>query len=106
VSFWLEYDRGTEPRHRVLSKLDGYVRLHRATGLTHVVLIWFDTPGRETSLHQRLAAHPAVAADELAVAIGHGQHHPAGPVWLPAGHATRLRLAELPTPRPQHRRAA
>jgi hypothetical protein len=95
VAFWLEYDRGNEPRHRILSKLDGYLRLHRTTGRGYPVLIWLDSLGRETSLHRRLTTHPAITSGELTVATGHEQLHPAGPVWLPAGHIIRCRLADV-----------
>ena len=98
VSFWLEYDRATEANHRVMEKLDGYHALHRATGLTHPVLIRMQTARQETELHRRLPSHPAVTSGALTVATMSGDHttHPAGAVWLPAGHSTRLRLAHLP----------
>jgi hypothetical protein len=95
VTFWLEYDRATEPAHRVLAKLDGYQSLHQATGLDHTVLIRMQTLRQETELHRRLAAHPAITRGGLLVATTSGDHttHPAGPVWLPAGHTQRHRLA-------------
>jgi hypothetical protein len=96
VGFWLEYDTGTEKRHVVAAKLDGYAALHRATGLTHAVLFWLSTPGRETSLRHQLARHPAVTSGALHVATAAGGH-PAGPVWLPLGQAHRARLAQLPS---------
>ncbi|WP_407939992.1 replication-relaxation family protein [Micromonospora tarapacensis] len=102
VSFWLEWDQGTEQAHRVASKLDGYADLHRATGLNHLVLVWAPTPARETSLRSRLARHPAVASGTLTVATGAGgtTEHPAGPVWAPAtGTGDRVRLARLATHR-------
>ncbi|WP_431726935.1 replication-relaxation family protein [Verrucosispora sp. TAA-831] len=108
VSFWLEYDRATEPARRVLGKLDGYESLHRAAGLSHSVLIRMQTPRQETALHQRLRTHPAVTRGGLFVATTSGDHttHPAGPVWLPVGHTARLRLAHLPNPAPVAHRAA
>ncbi len=97
LPFWLGWDAGSEPHHRVLSKLDGYVRLHRATSLDHAVLIWLDSPGREASLHRSLATHPAITSEDLVVATGNGAGtNPAGPVWLPAGRTRRVRLADLP----------
>src|SRR6266496_5711713 len=99
VTFWLEYDRASEPARRVLEKLDGYLSLHRAAGLDHMVLIRMQTARQETALHQRLRTHPAVTSGGLRVATMSGDHttHPAGPVWLPVGHTTRLRLSHLPT---------
>jgi len=98
VSWWLEYDRATEPAHRVVAKMDGYAALHRAAELNHAVLIRMQTARQETELHRRLSTHPAVARGELLVATASGDHtmHPAGLVWLVAGHTTRLRLADLP----------
>lgn len=108
VSFWLEYDRASEPAHRVAEKLDGYQSLHRATGLGHAVLIRMQTARQETALHQRLRTYPAVTSGGLLVATMAGDHttHPAGPVWLPVGHTTRLRLSHLPTAPAVTRRAA
>jgi hypothetical protein len=99
VSFWLEYDRASEPAHRVTEKLDGYQSLHRAARLGHAVLIRMQTARQETELHRRLRTHPAVTRDGLLVATMSGDHstHPAGQVWLPAGQTARLRLADLPT---------
>jgi hypothetical protein len=103
ASWWLEWDTGTEKRHTVTAKLDGYAALHDATGLRHAVLFWLSTPGRETSLRQTLAVHPAVTSGRLLVATcgGGTVQHPAAPVWAPLGdHDTgrRLRLADLPAP--------
>lgn len=99
VSWWLEYDQGTEHAGRVAAKLDGYAALHQATGLTHAVLYRMQTPRQETELQRRLRTHPAVTGGRLLVATTSGDPglDPAGPVWLPAGHSTRRRLAHLPT---------
>jgi hypothetical protein len=106
VAWWLEYDRASEPARRVLEKLDGYQSLHRAAGLSYAVLIRMQTARQETTLHQRLRTHPAVTRGGLLVATSSGDTHPAGPVWLPAGHTVRLRLAQLPaTPTTQPRAA-
>ena len=94
--FWLEWDTGSEPAHRVVAKLARYVALHRATGLNHAVAIWLSTPGREASLQRLLAAHPAVTSGTLTVATGAGGHHPAAQIWLPAGTTTRTYLTHLP----------
>jgi hypothetical protein len=98
-SFWLEWDTGSEPMHRVVAKVDGYASLHRAAGLDHAVLFWVDTAGREASLQRRLATHPAVTSEALTVMTGYGRDtNPAAPVWLPAGATARVGLAELGTP--------
>lgn len=103
LGFWLEFDLGTEKRHTVTAKLDGYAALHDATALGHVVLFWMSTPGREASLRRALAAHPAVLGGRLLVATAGGGsvQHPAGPVWTPVGpgldDGRRFCLAELST---------
>jgi hypothetical protein len=97
IGFWLEYDRATETTGRRLAKIDDYLALREATGLGHAVLIWVQTRRQETELHKRLCTHPAVVDGGLVVATASGGHHPAEPVWLVAGHTTRLRLANLPT---------
>jgi hypothetical protein len=94
LGFWLEYDRASEPAHRVLDKLDGYQALHQATGLGHTVLIRMQTPRQETELARRLATHPAITRGGLLVATASGGHdtQPAGPIWLlpatPSGTAS------------------
>jgi hypothetical protein len=97
LTFWLEYDRATEPAHRVLAKLDGYDRLHQAAHLDHAVLIRMQTARQEQSLHERLTHHPAVANGRLLVATmaAPPTTNPAAPVWLTPNSRTRLRLADL-----------
>ena len=99
IGFWLEYDTGTEKRHRVTAKLDDYAALHAATGLTHPVLFWLSSPAAEASLRHTLTRHPAVTTGRLLVATAGGgtTQHPAGPVWLPTNSTRRVRLAQLPT---------
>lgn len=103
VGWWLEYDTGSEPAHRVLAKLDGYATLHEAAGLRHAVLIRMHTRRQETALQQRLGDHPAMTGG-LVVATASGDTiQPAGPVWWLAGRPGRLRLADLPiNPRQQN----
>ena len=59
VGFWLEYDTGTEPLHRLVAKLAPYARLRRAGGPDYPVLFHLPTPTREANLHDRLASHAA-----------------------------------------------
>ncbi|WP_018352097.1 replication-relaxation family protein [Longispora albida] len=101
--FWLEYDRATEDTSRVVAKLDGYARLHRATGLGHVICYQMQTRRQETELTKRLAAHPAVASGLLTVATMSEDGHPAGTVWQVAGSETghRRKLIELPSADPR-----
>jgi hypothetical protein len=108
VSWWLEYDTGSEPARRVLEKLEGYVALHRATGLRYAVLIRMQTARQETQLHNRLRTHPAVTRDRLLVATMSGDHtvNPTAAVWLIPGHGVRLPLALLPIGADRDDRAA
>ncbi|GIE99495.1 hypothetical protein Ari01nite_69600 [Paractinoplanes rishiriensis] len=111
LGFWLEYDLGTEKRHTVAAKVDGYATLHDATGLGHTLLFWLSTPGREASLRHALARHPAITSGRLHVATAGGgtTQHPAGPVWAPlsATESTRrVRLAHLSTHAADATRAA
>src|SRR5690606_9879424 len=76
VSFWLEYDRGTEPAHRLLAKIDDYQALQEATGLGHAVLIRMQTRRQETELHKKLRTHPLAFDGALVVATASGEHHP------------------------------
>jgi len=95
-SFWLEYDRASEPAHRVAAKLDGYAALHRATGTPQTVLFILATPAREASLRTRMAAHPAITTGALTVATATEPcPEPAGPVWAATSAPGRVRLARL-----------
>lgn len=97
VAFWLEYDTGTEPLHRLADKLTGYAQL-TATDLAYPVLFWLPTTAREHHLHTLLARTPT--ARRLTIATASTQHadttSPAGPVWLLTGRADRVRLSALP----------
>lgn len=104
VAFWLEYDRGTEPvRSRLAGKLSDYANL-AGTKWAFPLLFWLPTAVRESHLHTALAT---TRVDGLLVATTHSEFAqarggPAGPVWLPVGQTTRLRLADLPTTRGDH----
>jgi len=95
ISFYLEYDNGTEPLDRLLAKLDTYVQLADQTGSQLPVLFWLQGPRREAHLRQRLQAHlyGPVATAHFSPAIS---DQPAGPVWLPNNaEASRVRLVRL-----------
>lgn len=99
VQFWLEYDTGTEPLHRVAAKLDDYAHL-ADTPRAFPVLIWLPTALRETHLHAHLARAgiPSGVAVATAPADYAATHHgPAGPVWSLPGQPGRVALADLPT---------
>lgn len=96
ASFWFEYDTSSEPMHRVLSKIDGYARLHRAVAVDHVVLFWLQTSGREASLQRQLGTHPVITGGRVRVGTASGSRGtPAAPVWLAVGCARRVSLVDL-----------
>lgn len=94
VSFFLEYDTGTErPISRLVDKIDGYEDLARVTGQVWPVLFWLPGPVRERRLHEELT--DAGVRYPVATAI-HGAGNPAEAVWwLHRRQGRRLRLAEL-----------
>lgn len=96
AAWWLEWDSGSEPMHRVVAKLDGYHRLHRATGVEHAVILWLHSQGREESFHARARGHPLTAQLTVATGSGGPDTNPSGPLWWPVGHTRRVRLAALP----------
>jgi len=111
TDFFLEYDTGTEPLSRVTAKLAGYAALAARTAITTPVLFWLRSPGREATLHARLAGPPppgipgAACAGQIpgvpvaTAAPGTSPHGPAGAAWLPAGRpGPRLSLAQLAPP--------
>lgn len=52
--FFLEYDTGTEPLHRLAAKISGYADLMHTADTCSPVLFWLRTPGREQYLHTLL----------------------------------------------------
>ena len=115
TEFFLEYDTGTEPLHRLIYKLDGYTELAETTGIppgaatSAVIPVLFHLPSsrRETHLHAELRDHPAgvpvaTTTARLTEATPPGL---AGPVWRLAGDTgdTRVRLADITNPH-HHRR--
>jgi hypothetical protein len=100
VSFFVEYDTGSEPLTTVAAKLPGYADLATAGGPDLPVLFWTTTLRRETNLQRALAeagspVTVATTCTEFAQALGTS---PAGPVWLTAPGHTRHTLADLGTP--------
>jgi hypothetical protein len=93
VTFWLEYDTGTENLSRLAGKLEGYGIL--AAGLADAgdacppLLFCLPGPRREQSARRALAGCPDAAKLRIATAaIDPRATCPAGPVWLPLGAAS------------------
>jgi hypothetical protein len=109
VSFWLEFDTGTEHLPVLAGKLDGYAVL--AGGLAWhgqpcpVLLFCFGSPRREQAARRALAATSQAGGLRIATAaLDPAVVSPAGPAWLPlhqpAGPAVRLAGLEQVLPDP------
>jgi hypothetical protein len=101
VTFWLEYDTGTENLSRLAAKLEGYGLL--ATALASAgtacppLLFCLPGPRREQSARRALAGCADAAKLRIATAaIDPRATCPAGPVWLPLDQASGpVRLIDL-----------
>lgn len=112
TDFFLEYDRGTETLARLAAKLDSYADLAARTGYRTPVLFCLPSPGREKALHPLIASAPVPVATTHSALTGTprpgsapaaaGGAGTAGPVWLPAGAARRMRLTDLVPPATGH----
>jgi hypothetical protein len=110
ISFFLEYDTGTEPLRRLIDKLPGYAEARLGEGPDHPVLFWLPSPQRERHLHDLLSqtgppvpvatATPTARAD--ATAGPSTDHSPADRVWSIPGTNTRRHLIDLANDRPAH----
>jgi len=92
VTFFLEYDTGTEPLTELIRKLLGYARFAAAGGPRWPVLFWLPAADREHHLHQRLAAGGGLP---VPVATAIHSAAPAGRSWWLHGHPGQLTLDEL-----------
>jgi hypothetical protein len=93
ISFFLEYDRGTENHYRLESKLYPYQRIASFTRRPDALLFVFPSAAREREARRALLS-PGYT---LATAIrAHALHHPLGPVWLPLRHDHRYPILDLP----------
>jgi hypothetical protein len=97
TDFFLEYDTGTEPLPRLISKIGDYTSLAELTGITGTpVLFALPNPAREDHLHARLtpASPPVATTTPQALQDAGG---PAGSAWRTTGDpgADRRRLSDL-----------
>lgn len=93
VSFFLEYDRGTENHDRLESKIDRYRRIGRMNDRPDALLFVFPTPAREREVRRSLSG-PGFT---LATAVRHDVlRDPLGPVWLSLREDRRRPILELP----------
>lgn len=95
LDLWLEYDRATEPHHRLQEKLDRYEELTLA--LEHPITLLLTLPGerREREIHRALHA----TGDMLLLTTTAERHHadPLASNWLTACAERRITLAQLAT---------
>lgn len=105
AEFFLEYDRGTESRRRLVDKLADYERFERERGASSFVLFAFPSERRERAARAALAS-ATVPVATAALAAGDCPH---AALWMPLRPAGgRLRLAALggvPKPPEAHERA-
>jgi hypothetical protein len=94
VDFFTEYDTGTEPLHRLLTKIENYRRLSDHTQITTPVLFILPSTVREDHLHTRLTTTAAAVATTTCYALAE-LGGPAGPVWRPVGKPARCLLTDL-----------
>jgi hypothetical protein len=96
VSFFLEYDRGTERPWRLAAKLVAYARIGLGSDRPDALVFCFPDPIRETSARRRLhGVQGLVVATASWDRVG---PDPLGVVWLPTGSERRLRLVDLAEP--------
>jgi hypothetical protein len=95
IEFFLEYDRGTEPLHRLRDKIAGYPPLIGWVGRPMVVLIVLPSPRRLANAKTEL--WPAAAAAGLPIALGVTGTQPASGV--------RWTTPSQPTPQPLNQAA-
>ncbi|GAA4617207.1 hypothetical protein GCM10023195_76700 [Actinoallomurus liliacearum] len=95
ADFFIEYDTGTEPLHRLDTKISDYATLAETTGISDTpVLFVLPNPAREQHLHDRITTHrPLIATTTLEVLDAAGG--PAGATWRPIGAQSRRRLIDL-----------
>jgi hypothetical protein len=96
IEFWVEYDTGTEPHHRLLTKADRYQALTDATGIDLPVLFLLPNPRREATLRRHLTNTAITAATTTPHALA-AARGPAGPAWQPLHHTgPRQHPTQLP----------
>jgi hypothetical protein len=105
VDFFVEYDTGSEPLHRLTRKIGDYAELADITGITTTpVLFFLPNPAREQHLHglALTTGSPPIATTNTGTLAACGG--PAGPAWQPirptsAGgtRGDRVALADLTT---------
>lgn len=93
ISFFLEYDRGTENHGQLENKIERYRLVGRAATRPDALLFVFPSPARERHARRALIG----AGFTVATAVRHhALRDPLGPVWLPLGDDRRFAILDLP----------
>jgi hypothetical protein len=93
ISFFLEYDRGTENHDQLGSKIDRYRLVGRTGRAEDALLFVFPSAARERYARRALVG----ASVPVATAVrAEGLRHPLGPVWLPLHDDRRQMILDLP----------
>jgi predicted transcriptional regulator len=94
ISFFLEYDRGTENHGQLENKISRYRIVGRTVVCPDALLFVFPSPSRE-----RQARRALIGAGGLTVATAvrhHALRDPLGSVWLPLQDDRRVPILDLP----------
>lgn len=97
IDFFTEHDTGTEPQHRLDTKIADYAALAQMTGiLDTAVLFTLPSPTREDHLHARITTRIPLIATTTPEAL-EAAGGPAGAAWRTATGRARRRLIDLNT---------
>jgi hypothetical protein len=93
ISFFLEYDRGTENHAQLENKIDRYRLVGRTGRAEDALLFVFPTRNRERQARRALVG----AGLPVATCVRHhALRDPLGPVWLPLHDDRRRMILDLP----------
>ncbi len=93
ISFFLEYDRGTENHGQLENKIERYRIVGRTAVRPDALLFVFPSQNRERQARRALIG----AGFTVATAVRHpALRDPLGPVWLPLGDDQRFPILDLP----------
>jgi hypothetical protein len=99
ISFFLEYDRGTENHDQLANKTHRYRLIGRTVTSEDALLFVFPSAARERYARGALVGSSVPIATAVRAEV---LRHPLGPVWLPLGDDRRRMILELPrAPRDQ-----
>jgi hypothetical protein len=98
ISFFLEYDRGTENHDQLENKIERYRIVARTAVRPDALLFVFPSSARERHARRALIGAGFTAATAVR---HHALRDPLGPVWLPLHDDRRFPILDLPL-EPRH----